>query len=355
MSLFYPIIAFAATALSLWAGRTIALKAGFADQPGGRKKHDDPVPPIGGLVILPVFLLVCHFAGLKEIVPLPLAIGVGAILAMGAIDDAFTVKPFVKLAIMILTAAYVVIFGNAQIGWLGDLFGFGDVEVGFLSKGFTIMAIVLLMNAVNMADGVDGLASGLCAQVAFWMLAMCAGVGAWEPFWALAILTGALGGFLALNMRAPWRKRASVFLGDAGTLSLGLILGWFCIKLTQGTGAFIAPATVIWFIALPVMDAFALFIARSARGLHPFNADRRHLHHRFLDAGVAPGRTTVLILAMAAFLSLLAYAAQAVGVPAWVLFYSWLALFGAHTFAIMHPKGYTLWSRVLRTRGRTNA
>lgn len=79
---------------------------------------------------------------------------------------------------------------------------------------------------------------------------------------------------------------------------MGLLLGWFCIKLTQGEAAPFEPATVIWIIALPVMDAFALFIARSLRGLHPFNADRRHLHHRFLDAGISPSKTTWIMLGL---------------------------------------------------------
>ena len=348
----YAFAAFVVTAIALWGGRILALRFGFADKPGGRKKHDNPVPPIGGLAILPVFLIFSHLAGLDSIVPWPLAAGLIGLLVMGAIDDARSIPSQIKFALIILVACFVVIFGEAQIGNLGNLFGFGAVELGAGSKVFTILALALLMNAVNMLDGVDGLAGGFCALVAFWMMVVCGAAGDTEAFAALAILLAALLGFLVFNLRAPWRKSASVFMGDAGALSLGLLLGWFCIKLTQGDGAPLEPATVIWIIAVPVMDAFALFIARSIRGLHPFKADRRHLHHRLQDVGLSPGRTTAVILALIAFFALIGFVAQAENVPAYFLFYGWMALFIAHTAGIMHPKGYTLISRAVRSRFR---
>lgn len=274
------------------------------------------------------------------------------LLVMGAIDDARGIKPFVKLAVMVWTACFVVIFGEAQIAQVGNLFGLGLVELGVFSKGFTIMCLVLLMNSINMLDGIDGLAGGFCALMTFWLMAACAGAGQWESFTALSILLAALAGFLCFNLRTPLRKRASVFMGDSGSLSLGLILGWFAIRLTQDEGAPIEPMAIVWAIAVPVMDAFALFIARSARGLHPFMADRRHLHHRFLDAGITPAYTTVYILGLIALTALIGFMGQAYRVPPVVLFCAWLLLFAVHTAGIMHPKGYTLLIRFFKGRGR---
>lgn len=351
MSAILAFAAFASTVLALWVGRKLALKYGFADKPGGRKRHDNPVPPIGGLAILPMFLLFSGISGL-DTVPWPLMAGIVALLIMGAIDDAMMIKPFVKFTIMVITACFVVIFGHAQIGNLGNLFGLGPVELGIFSKGFTIMCLVLLMNAVNMMDGVDGLAGGFCALVALWFMVVCAGAGQWEAFRALSILLATIIGFLVFNMRAPWRKSASIFMGDSGSLCLGLILGWFSIKLTQGGGAPLEPVTVIWIIALPVMDAFALFVARSVRGLHPFNADRRHLHHRFIDAGISPARTTVIMLSIVALMAMIGFVAEHQGVPAVILFAAWLGLFILHAIGIMHPKGYTLLTRFMKLRGR---
>ena len=348
MTAIYPIAGCLITAILLLAGRHLALRFGYADRPGGRKQHDAPVPPIGGLAVLPVFLVVSWAAGFSDIVPWPLVCGVVMLLVMGAVDEVRPIRPFFKFALMVWTACFVVIFGEAQIGQLGNLFGFGLVELGFLSKAFTIMCLVLLMNAVNMMDGIDGLAGGFCALVAFWMMVVCAGAGQALPLWTLAILLGALLGFLAFNLRTPVRKSASIFLGDAGALALGLLIGWFAIKLTQGPGAPVAPVTVIWMIAVPVMDAFALFIARSLRGLHPFNADRRHIHHRLLDAGLSHSAATTVLLSLIAIFALVGFMAQANDVPAWVLFYGWMVIFIAHTMVLLSRRGDTILPRIVQ-------
>lgn len=337
---FFPVLAFALCALALWLGRKGALALGYADRPGGRKTHDAPVPPIGGLAIIPVFILVSVLAGYKDFLSVEMMAGLLLILAMGAVDDVRPIKPFVKLTLMVWTACYVVIFGETQVGQLGNIFGFGMVEVGFLSKGFSIMCLVLLMNSINMMDGVDGLAGGFCALFTAWLMAVCAFSGQWMAFGALSVLLGCLLSFLAFNARTPWRKSASVFLGDAGALALGLLLGWFAIHLGQGDGAVARPMVIVWVIAVPVIDAFGLFIARSIAGQHPFYPDRRHLHHRFLDCGVPPGLTTVMMLGLTAICAAIASLAQVFAVPDYILFYGWMALFAAHTAAIMHPRGY---------------
>jgi len=339
----FSLLAFVLCAALLFTGRILALRLGFADAPGGRKMHDVPVPPIGGLAILPVFALVSYLDGAQDIVPLPLVIGLGILLLMGAIDDIRPIKPSLKFAIMVLTCCYVVIFGEGQIHSLGNLFGLGDVSLGLMANAFTVMAIVLLMNAINMIDGVDGLAGGFCALVTLWFMTAAYAAGLIIPFEALAILLSVLVAFLAFNMRHPLRKKASVFLGDSGALCLGLLIGWFCIKLSQIPDAPLAPATIIWLIALPVMDAFGLFIARSLEGKNPFMADRRHLHHRITDSGVSPGTTTIIMLGLYSIMAMIGLGAQAAQVPAAVLFWLWMAVFIAHTYGILRP---SLWASV---------
>lgn len=352
LTLFYPFLAFAASVFLLWGGRILALKCGFADKPGGRKRHEHPIPPIGGLVIIPVFALFSQLAGLESSVQWPLLAGVGVLLLMGAIDDAFPIKPFVKFGIMLLSCCFVVIAGKAHIYHLGNLFGFGDVSTGPIADIFTILAIALLMNAINMIDGVDGLAGGFCALVVLWMLAGCFNAGYMAHAQALSILMACLIAFMCFNLRGPWRKRASVFMGDSGALCMGLIIGWYCVRLSQEPTQLFAPATTIWIIALPVMDAFGLFIARSLRGLHPFNADRRHLHHRFIDVGISPSNTTLIMLSLFALTALIGLSAQYGDIPAAALFWSWLAIFMLHTFLIAHPRGYTFMVRYLRMKLR---
>jgi len=345
-----PIATFFVAVAFLWVGKIVAMKFGFADKPGGRKKHDTPVPPIGGLVILPVFMIFSQIAGLDFIVPWPLIAGLCTLLIMGAIDDAITLKPWIKFFVMLWTCCFVVVFGQAEITSVGDLFGFGEVQLGFMADAFTVMAIVLLMNAINMIDGVDGLAGGFCALVVFWMMATCYATGQMGSFNALSILLAALLAFLCFNLRHPLRKNATIFLGDSGALCLGLLLGWFCVKLTQQENPPLEPATVIWIIALPVMDAFGLFVARSVRGLHPFYPDRRHLHHRFIDAGIMPAHTTFIMLGLYSIFAFIGFFAQAKHVPPVYLFWGWMAVFILHTALIIYPRGYDLWARYWRKR-----
>ncbi len=352
MPAFFPIITFVVAVLLLWGGRHLALKYGFADKPGGRKKHDVPVPPIGGLVILPVFILVSSFAGVDEIVPWPLLAGLMTLLTMGAIDDVRPINPAVKFLIMLWTCCFVVIFGHGQIITLGNLFGTGEVflYLGFAAEAFTVLAIVLLMNAINMIDGVDGLAGGFCTLVVVWLLVACSINGYAPGIEALSILLGALLAFLFFNLRGPWRKKATVFLGDSGALCLGLLIGWFSIRLSQPPTMLLQPSTTIWLIALPVMDAFGLFVARSLRGLHPFNADRRHLHHRFIDAGMSPADTTWIMLGLYSLTALIGFMGQFNHVPPVIMFGVWLLLFMVHTILIIHPRGYTFAVRYFRMK-----
>jgi len=346
----FPFLIFLFTTASLLVVRSLALKFGYSDKPGGRKKHENAVPPIGGIVIIPVFLLAAYLTGMDGVVQWPLGEGLIALMVMGAIDDVAPLHHFLKFTIMVWAACFVVIFGETQILNLGNLFGFGNVEVGVISKAFTVMCLVWLMNAINMMDGVDGLAGGFCALVIFWMMVACLGAKDAPLFYALSLIFACIMGFLVLNMRFPWIVSAKVFLGDSGSLCLGLLIGWFAIKTTQGNFAPLEPATVIWIIALPVMDAFALFIARSIRGIHPFKADRRHLHHRFLDAGFSIPKTTFIMLMLVSLMALFGFVCEANDVPAFILFYLWLVVFCIHTACIMHPKGYTYLARYIKIR-----
>ena len=341
----------------LWVGRHLALHHGFADKPGGRKRHEAPVPPIGGLVVLPVFIVVSAIAGISEIAPWPLLAGLTTLLLMGAVDDIRPINPAVKFIIMVWTCCFVVIFGKGQIVTLGNIVATGEVllPLGFVAEAFTVLAIVLLMNAINMIDGVDGLAGGFCALVSGWLLLACVTADYAPGVEALSILLGSLLAFLCFNLRGPWRKKASVFMGDSGALCLGLLIGWFAINLSQPPVMLLQPTTTIWLIALPVMDAFGLFVARSLRGLHPFNADRRHLHHRFIDAGISPAMTTWIMLGLFSLTALIGFVGQFNNVPPVIMFAAWLGLFAAHLMGIIHPRGYTFIVRYLRMKGRKRA
>lgn len=115
------------------------------------------------------------------------------------------------------------------------------------------------------------------------------------------VMLAAIAGFLVYNMRGPHRKRAALFLGDAGSLCLGLALAWFAISAARDVGISpLQPMSVAWILALPIFDTCAQFYRRVRLGRHPFSPDRGHFHHHFIEAGISDGRAVMLILGIAA-------------------------------------------------------
>jgi UDP-GlcNAc:undecaprenyl-phosphate GlcNAc-1-phosphate transferase len=162
--------------------------------------------------------------------------------------------------------------------------------LGLLSIPVTVFVVVGVVNALNMADGVDGLAGGqaLVSLLLFCCFALYAGnFAAAERLLAVA---GAVIGFLCWNLRRPGLPRAEVFLGDAGSMLLGFIIAWNAVRLSQNPAHPVSPVLGPWTIALPLIDTCSLILRRVKQGRSPFSGDRDHLHHLMLEAGYTPTR-----------------------------------------------------------------
>lgn len=301
LDILWSLLSFALVLGAIPLAAKFARRVGLVDHPDQRKQHDGHIPLIGGLVVIPVFFAIGLLSGLMDIaIYLPLIIGAGLLLVTGVYDDRFQMSAKLKFGVQILAAFIIMQFGGAKILTLGNLFGMGEIELYFTAEVFTLICIVLLVNAVNLMDGLDGLAGGKCAIMFGGLMVVCAVSGAHELFWTLSILVAALCGFLVYNMRSPLRKKASVFMGDAGALALGLVLAWFVIALAQdGTqanvNAMITPISAAWIVGFCIMDAVVQFIRRILNGQNPFYADRGHFHHHLVDAGLSPARASVVI------------------------------------------------------------
>ncbi len=353
LSLFlYPVLAFALVALLMPLARKGAKALGFVDEPGGRKRHEGAVPPVGGLVIFPVFML---FGLIGVTLPqLWFYLALGVLLIMGALDDRVCVPPFVKFTIQWIAALIIIMPGCATVHHMGDLLGFGPINWGQAGGIiFSAVAAVLLINAINLMDGLDGLAGGEGFVALFWMAVCCLLSGhASEAFLPL-LLMGALAGFLLHNMRHPWCRRARVFLGDSGSLSLGLSLGWFAMRLSQGGAPAIKPVTVAWFLALPIYDTCGQFVRRISQGRHPFDADHNHFHHHLINAGMPAGRATFVIVMLSFILGLIGIAGAWLNLPDYVMAYSWTALLLMHVYMSLRPHRFR--RLVMRLRGKMTA
>ena len=273
------------------------------------------------------------------------------LLFIGAWDDRFHVQPRIKFGSQILAAVLVVYMGDTSLYSLGNLLGFGPIWLGPVADIFFVVAIVLLINALNLIDGLDGLAGGLGVVVLMFLLAAVYDFSRF--FLPLLVLAGALTGFLVFNFRHPWRDRANVFLGDAGSMALGLSLGWFCIQIAGTQDVSLKPISVAWFLALPIMDTCAQFARRVRQGRHPFDSDHNHFHHHFITAGFSPRMAVLSILILVCAGSVFGYVGVLAGLPEYVLGWSWIILLFGHIFMSLRPKRFrrVLNSVVMRRKG----
>lgn len=330
-------IAFVVVALVMPLASRFALRLGLVDQPGGRKRHEGAVPLVGGLVVFPVFMVVAGFAGVDWTVYVPFFLGLMLLLVVGALDDKSSVPAKTKFAVQFFAAILVVIPGQAQVVVLGDLFGFGRFGLNFLSVPFSVVATVLLINAVNLMDGLDGLAGGKGFIILLWLAVVCLMQGAFEAVLPVVALMGALGGFLLYNMRHPLRAKADVFLGDSGSLALGLSLAWFSIWMAKGEQPLVEPISVAWLLALPIFDTCGQFARRVSQGRHPFDADHDHFHHHFIYAGFPVGQATFIMLGITFVFGLIGVGGRWLGLPEPALTYPWVILLFVHIYMSMRP------------------
>ncbi|MDN5939954.1 MAG: undecaprenyl/decaprenyl-phosphate alpha-N-acetylglucosaminyl 1-phosphate transferase [Salinisphaera sp.] len=336
-----------ACAALIRASRGLCLRLGHVDRPGGHKHHDQPTPLCGGLAIVLTVLVAGAFIGFSQGY-VGLALGMIVLAAVGAMDDARHLPAAIRLAAQALAVLVgMVLVGDVGITSLGHLFGSAPVTLDTLAIAFTVFAVVGVLNAINMIDGVDGLAGGYGLLVLV-ILAAAQGLTGAAGDTLIYAFIGALLAFLACNMRTPWRRRAGIFLGDAGSLMLGFALTWFAVSCSQGQTPALRPITMVWLFGLPLADAGFLIIARLVSNGSPMRADRRHFHHLLLQRGLSPGQTCWAWLAVAALFMLVGLAGEWGGVAEVVMCYGYCAVFAAYCIL----NGY-LWSRTNRPRRET--
>jgi len=293
----------------------LARRIGLLDHPGGRKDHAAPTPVTGGLAIalgtmIPALLL-------TEVTPQLLGLGLAAavLIITGVIDDLKDLRWQYRILAQIVAALCIVMVGDVKVEAIGPVFGLGQMALGSLSIPFTVLATVGLINALNMADGLDGLAGSMALCALVMLIAGSIYSGNAELTHGLTVLAGALAGFLALNMRTPWRKRAYVFLGNSGSAYLGLVIAWAAFRLTQNPDHPVTPVLAPFLIAPPVIDCLVLIVKRLRQGRSPFAADRTHAHHLMLDAGYTPTGVVLFMVVVSCGLGLLAGLALLANVP----------------------------------------
>ena len=303
------LVALVITTLALWLLQPLARRLGLLDHPAGRKDHATPTPVTGGVAIF--IGCAVAFVGLQTHSQALLAFSVAATLLMvvGLYDDLRDLRWYWRILAQAIAALIIIYWGGVRVEQLGPLFGMGEMSLGYLSVPFTVFATIGLINAVNMVDGADGMA-GLLGLAALMMLTAAA-IYAGNVLMAqrLSVLCGGLAAFLAWNIRLPWRPRAKVFLGNAGSALLGLVIAWVSFRLTQNPGHPVNPVLALWLLPIPVMDCLVLIVRRLQERRSPFAAGRDHIHHLMADAGFSSMRIAIWLTGF----SLLCGLAAAIG------------------------------------------
>jgi UDP-GlcNAc:undecaprenyl-phosphate GlcNAc-1-phosphate transferase len=338
-----PLIALVFTSgLILWLA-PLAKAVGLVDIPDVRKAHNGEIPLIGGLCIFIAVFAAMTISGLaradrvvSEAFGAFYLSGMLLVLA-GTIDDVIDLSPLKKIAVQAF-AAMIMIFGAGvvliDLGMLGKN---GEVlALGILAVPFTIFATIGVINALNMSDGLDGLAGSLSMVSLVGFMAATAMFSNGADLGLLAILAAAVGGFLLFNFEYPGRPSAVVFLGDSGSMFLGLALAWFAIKFSQGENRILAPSAALWFLLLPLCDAVAITTRRILRRKPPFGADREHLHHIFLLAGFTVTETVLIMASIAILGVIVGLAGTYFNVPESVLLGTFLVVGLMYLWMIVH-------------------
>lgn len=282
--------------------RALAIRIGAIDVPkDARRMHKKPIPLIGGLAIFFGFSLSAGifysiFFGLDR-QAITVWFGGLFIVALGVIDDMIALNPWVKLAGQFVGAGIAVsqhfVIDYVNIG------GF-EVDFGIAAYPITVLWIVSMTNAVNLIDGLDGLACGVSAISSVSLLIIAMLRSDTQTALLTAALCGACLGFLPYNANP-----AKIFMGDTGAMFLGYTLSVLSIIGAFKTSALLSFLIPIIIFGLPIFDTSFAFLRRIATGHSPFQADRRHLHHRLIDSGYSQRQSVLILYAICSILGLL--------------------------------------------------
>lgn len=353
MYIFQYVAAFLLSAGLVHFFRLPAEKVGLVDNPGGRKQHVGAVPLVGGIAIFAAFV----FAALFLPIPLrpyaSLFLGMALLLTVGVMDDLHSLAPKAKLVAQLLAAALMVFWGDVMVISLGNIYSAGEVVLGLWGIPFTLICVVGLINAVNMIDGMDGLAGGVVLIMGSWMALAAVLNGDMLDTTVLILLLSAVLGFLLFNYRHPWLQRAHAFMGDAGSMLLGFAMAWFAVRISQADSSALSPISLAWILALPVFDTITVMLRRIMKHKSPFEADRDHLHHIFMKAGLSDRAAVNLLLLWVLSMGAIGVGGWHFGVPEILLLIGLVFAFLLYLYFVLHA--WKTMKAIKRLLHRSNA
>jgi UDP-GlcNAc:undecaprenyl-phosphate GlcNAc-1-phosphate transferase len=313
-----------------------APRLGLIDIPSCRKKHTGDIPLVGGLAIY-ASIFICTMLFTKLQVELLSIITLGGILTtIGTLDDKYGLSPNLRLIIQLCAGGLLSYGAGIQLQSLGNIFGLGIIQTGWLAIPLTAIGIAALANAYNMTDGIDGLAAslGIVGFVAL-IISLYEQLTPTElkvlSFYAISLAT-----YLIFNFAIKPLAPSKVFMGDAGSMFIGFSIGAFCIYFSQKAGYALAPTTVLWFVAVPLYDMITTMIRRMRKGQSPFYPDRTHLHHLLIHLGLNGKQALAAIILFATTLGGIGVLINSYKIENYYSFAGFVIIFIVYLQVILH-------------------
>lgn len=279
--------------------RVLAFLIGAVDVPtDDRRMHMKPTPRVGGLAIFCGFAVSALVFTKTSASLVAVLVGGAVMVALGVLDDIYNLKPIIKLASQFLAAGVAVYFGVVidHITLFGKL-----IEFGVFSIPLTLLWIVGLTNAINLLDGLDGLACGVSAIMSLSIFGVVLLHGDYTSALLTALLAASCLGFLPFNTNP-----ARIFMGDTGSQFLGYALAVISVQGVFKLHAVLSFAAPLMLFALPLADTLFAIFRRIRNGESPFSADRKHLHHKLVDMGFTQKEAVRILYAVCGILGLVA-------------------------------------------------
>lgn len=291
--------AFIASILLTPLVKKLAYRVGAVDRPNYRKVHAKIMPRLGGLAIFLAFLIGVLIYRPENEAIIPIIIASFVIILTGVLDDMLEISAKAKFLGQTIAAAIVIFFGDIQISTINLPFD-GVLDFGYLSIPLTLIWIVGITNAINLIDGLDGLAAGVSTTALLTLAAMAFIMNDSFVVMMALILAFSAMGFLFYNFHP-----AKIFMGDTGALFLGFIISVLALLGFKNV-TFVSLVIPIIMLGVPISDTFFAIVRRLLNKQPPFQPDKSHLHHRLLKIGFTHRQTVLIIYGIAAMFGLAA-------------------------------------------------
>lgn len=326
------LIALITTFVAISLLRPFAISIDLVDKPNSRKTHTGSVPLIGGIVMY-IGIVVSVLTTSNDLNQLNyLLLSTLIIVIIGVLDDHRNISVSLRLLFQMLVALIIVTVGDTSIESFGKLFGSSEIILNKWTYFVSVMAIITGINALNMLDGIHGLAGGSSLITFLAILYLSIDSVSQETILIVFLFCSVLPVFLINNICLGIPKSKRIFMGDAGSMLIGLVIAWLLVNLSQGENRAFRPVTTLWLFAMPLIEMVATILRRLTSGRSPFKPDLFHSHHILIRLGIGEKSTLLILILFSLLMAVIGILGELYGVTEWVMFVGFLLIYGIYIF-----------------------